>query len=78
MDIAIFTLLRSQAIEVFGLLLTVRKFATAKGLQTEIDRLNNSIAESEQMVSLANTQLSELQQTGTTYRIGFFDSVNTL
>jgi hypothetical protein len=78
LDIAIFTLLRSQAIEVFGLLLAVREFATAKGLQTDVDRLNNCIAESEQMLSLANTQLSELEQTGTTYRVGFFDTVNTL
>ena len=78
MDIAIFTLLRSQAIEVFGLLLAMREFATAKGLQTDIDRLNSCIAESEQMLSLADIQLSELEQTDTTYRMGFFDTVNTL
>jgi hypothetical protein len=78
LDIAIFTLLRSQAIEVFGLLLALREFATAKGLKTDVERLNNCIAESEQMLSLANIQLSELEQTDTTYRMGFFDTVNTL
>ena len=78
MDTEIFILLRSQAIEAFALLLAIRKFATARGLQTDIDRLNICIAESEQMLSLANTQLSELEQTDSTYRIGFFDTVNIL
>jgi len=78
LDIDIFKLLKSQAKEVFSLLLVVREFATAKGLHHEVDRLNDYIEENKQIISIANDQLSELEQTTSIYRIGFFEIIKPL
>lgn len=78
MDIEIFTLLKSQAINVFGLLLVMREFADEKGLQNDVDRLDNYIEENRHIITLANDQLLELEQTNTIYRIGFFETIKSL
>jgi hypothetical protein len=78
LDIEIFTLLREQAIEVYTLLLAVRDFASGKGLQNDVERINASIAENKHILSLANNQLSDLKKLETKNRIGFFDSIKTL
>ena len=78
MDKEIFILLREQAIEVFKLLLIAREFASEKGLQNDVERINASIVENKRILTLANNQLSDLKNVGTTKRIGFFDTVTTL
>jgi hypothetical protein len=78
LDKEIFILLREQAIEVFKLLLIAREFASEKGLQNDVERINTSIVESKRILTLANNQLSDLKNVGTTKRIGFFDTVTTL
>ena len=78
MDIDIFKLLRSQTIEVFGFLLVARDFASAKGLHNEEERLKNYLEENKQIISIANKQISELEQTKGVFRIGLFDTINSL
>lgn len=75
MDKEIFILLRAQAIEAFKLLLVAREFASEKGLQNDLDRIDASIVENKRILSLANHQLSDLKETGTTKRMGFFETV---
>ncbi len=77
MDFEIFILLRSQAIEVFISLLAEREFAVEKGLQKDIERINLSIAENKNMLSLVNEQLTELQVPEPDKRLGFFDTINS-
>ena len=76
MDIDIFKLLKSQAIEVFGFLLAARDFASAKGLHNEAERLKDYIEENKQIISIVNKQLSELEQTKGVFRLGLFDTIN--
>ena len=78
MDIDIFKLLKSQTIEVFGFLLATRDFASAKGLHSDVEWLNNYLAESQQIISIANKQVSELEQTKGIFRLGLFDTINSL
>ena len=78
MDIDIFKLLKSQAIEVFGFLLATRDFASAKGFYNEAERLKDYIEESKQIISIANKQLAELEQTKGVVRLGLFDTINSL
>jgi hypothetical protein len=76
LDKELFILLRSQAIEVFISLLAEREFAVEKGLQKDIERINVSIAENKNMLSLVNEQLTELQMPEPDKRLGFFDTIN--
>jgi len=78
LDTDIFKLLKSQAVEVFGSLLITRDFASAKGLQNDAERLEDYIVENEQIISIANKQLSELEQTKGVFRLGLFDTINPL
>ncbi|MDB5151407.1 MAG: hypothetical protein JWR54_158 [Mucilaginibacter sp.] len=78
MDIEIFTLVKEQAIEVYAILLALRDFASGKGLQNDVDRINASIAENKYILSLANNQLSDLRKLETKNRIGFFDTIKTM
>ena len=75
MDINTFTLLKEQAIDSFALLLTVRDYASGKGLQSDVERINVSIAENKRILAIANSQLSELIQLENHNRIGFFDTI---
>jgi hypothetical protein len=75
LDINTFTLLKEQAIDVFALLLTLRDYASGKGLQSDVERINVSIAENKHILALANSQLSELKQIEVPCRIGFFDNI---
>lgn len=75
LDIEIFRLLRSQAIEVFTFLVVAREFATGKGLQNDVEKINNTIAENKRILALANNQLSDLEQFNTISRMGFFDTI---
>ncbi len=76
MDIEIFTLLRSQTVDVFNFLLTVREFADDRGLQSDVARINVSIGENRQMLRLANRQLAELKKQEK-MRMSFFETINT-
>jgi len=78
LDTEIFKLLKSQAVEVFGFLLITRDFASSKGLQDDAEHLKDSIEENRQMISIANKQLSELEQTKGVFRLGLFDTINSL
>jgi cytochrome c2 len=78
LDIDIFKLLKLQAVEVFSLLLAMRDFAAAKGMQHDADRLKDYLEENREMISIANNQLSELEQTSDVYRLGLFDTINPL
>ena len=78
MDIDIFKLLKSQAIEVFGFLREAHDFASAKGLHNEEDRLKDCLEENKQIISLANKQISELEQTKGVFRLGLLDTINSL
>ena len=75
MDKEIFILLRAQAIEVLRSLLAAREFASEKGLHDDVERINASITENKCILSLANHQLSDLKEAGTTKRMGFFETV---
>jgi hypothetical protein len=75
LDINTFTLLKEQAIDAFALLLTVRDYASGKGLQSDVDRINVSIAENKHILAIANNQLSELKHLQNADRIGFFETV---
>ena len=75
MDIEIFTLLRVQAIDVYTFLLVMRDFASGKGLQSDVDKINAEIAENKYIRSLANQQLSELQTAGDPNRLGLFEKI---
>jgi hypothetical protein len=44
LDIKTFTLLKEQAMEAFALSLIVRDYASEKGLQSDVERINASIA----------------------------------
>ena len=72
-----FILLRSQAIEVFISLLAEREFAIEKGMQKDIERINASISENKNILSLVNEQLTELQVSEPGKRLGFFDTINS-
>jgi hypothetical protein len=78
LDTDIFKLLKSQAVEAFGFLLITRDFASAKGLHNDVERLKDYIEENRQMISIANNQLSELEQTKAVFRLGLFDTINSL
>lgn len=78
MDIEIFKLVKSQSIHAFALLLAMREFAIGKGLQNDVDRLNNYIEENKHVIAIANDQLLELEQTHAIYRMGFFETIKTL
>jgi hypothetical protein len=75
LDKEIFILLRAQAIEAFKFLLVAREFASEKGLHNDVERINASIVENKRILSIANHQLSDLKEAGTTKRIGFFETV---
>jgi hypothetical protein len=77
LDKELFILLRSQAIEVFISLLAEREFAIEKGLPKDIERINASLVENKDMLSLANEQLTELQMSEPDKRLGFFDTINS-
>jgi hypothetical protein len=76
LDIEIFTLLRSQTVEVFNFLLAVREFADDKGLQSDVARINVTIGENRQMLRLANNQLAELKRHEGS-RMAFFETIRT-
>lgn len=78
MDINIFKLLKSQAIEVFGFLNATRDFAAAKGFFDEEQRLKDYLEENKQIISIADKQMSELEQTRGVFRLGLFDTINSL
>jgi len=75
LDKELFILLRLQAIEVFISLLAEREFAIEKGLQKDIERINASIAENKNILSLVNEQLTELQMPEPGKRLGFFETI---
>jgi hypothetical protein len=75
LDIEIFTLLRGQVVEVFAFLLIMRKFASGKGLQKDVEKIDSDIAENHDMLLLANNQLSDLNKTEMNRRMGFFDTI---
>jgi hypothetical protein len=77
LDKELFILLRSQAIEVFISLLAEREFAIEKGMQKDIERINASISENKNILSLVNEQLTELQMSEPGKRLGFFDTINS-
>ena len=60
------------------MLLVMRDFATTRGLQNDVDRLKDYLDENRQIISIADDQLSELEQTSNVYRIGLFDTINPL
>jgi hypothetical protein len=76
LDIVVFQLLKSQAIEAFGLLLATREFASAKGLHTDAECLNDYLAENQQISSIVDEQISELKQINGIFRLGLFDTIN--
>ena len=78
MDISIFKLLKSQAIEVFGFLHSARDFAAAKGFFDEEKRLKDYLEENKQIISIADKQMFELDQTRDVFRLGLFDTINSL
>ncbi|MDO3624836.1 hypothetical protein [Mucilaginibacter sp. BT774] len=78
MDIDIFKLLKSQTVEVFSMLLVMRDIATAKGMQNDVDRLKDYLNENTQIISIADKQLSELEQSSHVYRLGLLDTINPL
>ena len=78
MDIDIFKLLKSQTVEVFSLLLVMRDFATARGMQNDVDRLKDYLDENRQIMSITDNQLSELERTSSVCRLGLFDTINPL
>ena len=78
MDTDIFELLKSQAVEVFSSLLDTRDFVSAKGLDNYADRLKEYIDENDYIISIANKQLVELEQTKDVFRLGLFDTINSL
>ena len=78
MDTDIFKLLKSQAVEVFSSLLDTRDFVSAKGLDNDADRLKEYIDENDYIISIANKQLFELEQTKDVFRLGLFDTINSL
>ena len=78
MDTEIFKLLKSQAVEVFSSLLDTRDFVSAKGLDNDADRLKEYIDENDYIISIANKQLVELEQTKDVFRLGLFDTINSL
>lgn len=78
LDKEIFILLREQAIEAFTCSLIVREFASEKGLQNDVERINASIVETKHVLSLANHQISDLKEFEMADRVGFFDTVTTL
>lgn len=76
MDIDIFKLLKSQAIEVFGLLRVIHDFASARGLHQEAEHLKDYMEENKQVMSIINKQLAELEQTKGIFQPGLFDTIN--
>ena len=62
----------------FGFLLITRDFATEKGLHNDMEWLKDYLAESEQIISIANKQITELEQTKGIFRLGLFDTINSL
>jgi len=78
LDTDIFKLLKSQAVEVFSSLLDTRDFVSAKGLDNDADRLKEYIDENDYIISIANKQLIELEQTKHVFRLGLFDTINSL
>ena len=78
LDREIFMLLREQAIEAFTCSLVVREFASEKGLQHDVERINASIVECKRVLSLANHQISDLREFEMAGRVGFFDTVTAL
>jgi len=78
LDTDIFELLKSQAVEVFSSLLDTRDFVSAKGLDNYADRLKEYIDENDYIISIANKQLVELEQTKDVFRLGLFDTINSL
>jgi hypothetical protein len=78
LDKEIFMLLREQAIEAFTCSLAVREFASEKGLENDVERINASIVECKRVLSLANNQISDLREFEMADRVGFFDTVTTL
>ena len=75
LDIEIFTLLREQVVEVFAFLLIMRKFASGKGLQKDVEKIDSDIAQNHHMLLLANNQLSDLNKTEMNRRMDFFDTI---
>ena len=56
----------------------MRDIATAKGMQNDVDRLKDYLNENTQIISIADKQLSELEQTSHVYRLGLLDTINPL
>jgi hypothetical protein len=75
LDTEIFTLLKQQAIEVFIFLLVTRDFASGKGLQNEVEKINEAIAENISILALTNHQLSDLTDDTADDRLGIFDTI---
>jgi len=76
LDTEIFKLLKGQALEVFALLITMREFASVKGLRDAVEKIDSAIVESEGILLLANKQLSDLSKPElNSCRMGLFDAI---
>lgn len=76
MDTEIFKLLKEQELEVFSLLITMREFASVKGQQDAVEKIDSAIAESKCMLLLANKQLADLSKPESNFgRMGLFDAI---
>ena len=60
------------------MLLVMRDFATARGMQNDVDRLKDYLDENRQIMSITDNQLSELERTSSVCRLGLFDTINPL
>ena len=60
------------------MLLVMHDFATAKGLQNDVNRLNDYLDENGKIMSIADKQLSELERTSHVHRVGLLDTINPL
>lgn len=72
-EIEIFAVLREEVVEVGIFLHTMRNFATEKGVQNSLDKINSAIAENKRVLSMTNYQLFELNKVEITNRMGMFE-----
>ena len=61
-----------------GFLCSTRDFALAKGLHNDAEWLNDCLQESQKIISIADKQISELEQTKGIFQLGLFDTINSL
>lgn len=73
-DLDIFTTLREEVVKVCTILQVMRDFASEKGLNDEIGKINSNIAENNAILHLLNELISDLIKNEITVRMGLFDT----